>query len=113
MGREARRPWGIDQRHLPGFKDLESAKLGTVPYCELASRLVVPRQREADGKSSSMTDAQSCVFIMYRWSGSLTSKPPGVARMFRCSAFDALRILERSSRRIDGWRMSIFIAFLN
>ena len=37
-----------------------------------------------------MTDAQSCVFIMYRWSGSLTSKPPGVARMFRCSVFDAL-----------------------
>ena len=67
---------------------LESAKLGTVPYCELASRLVVPRQREADGQSSSMTDAQSCVFIMYRWSGSLTSKPPGVARMFRCSVFD-------------------------
>ena len=90
MERRERRPWGIDQRRLPEFKDLESAKLGAVPYCELALRLVAPRQREADGQSSSMTDAQSCVFIMYRWSGSLTSKPPGVARMFRCSVFDAL-----------------------
>jgi len=31
MERRERRPWGIDQRRLPEFKDLESAKLGTVP----------------------------------------------------------------------------------